>query len=247
MGVLVPRGPYARHAVRWIAALSLAGLCVTGVGATARAGDEPDPGAALDSAISAAEGGLQSGDLDGAERFYREALFEGWLLTATLERLDRRVPEAGDAVRNAALFGSGSRQGLRVLAAAQLQTGETAKAVATLEALAAKDAGDGESRRLLARALAADGQVAAAAQRLEEAEALAAVDAELAFLVGADYLWIKRIGDAERLFAQVARDRPIPQTRVLIGRAYRDAGEYDRARAELQAALRQDPGARRAH
>ena len=41
--------------------------------------------------------------------------------------------------------------------------------------------------------------------------------------------------------------RPIPQTHVLIGRAYRDAGEYERARAELQRPLAQDPGVRRAH
>jgi tetratricopeptide (TPR) repeat protein len=41
--------------------------------------------------------------------------------------------------------------------------------------------------------------------------------------------------------------RPIPQTHVLIGRAYRDAGEYDRARGALRAALAQDAGARRAH
>ncbi len=52
---------------------------------------------------------------------------------------------------------------------------------------------------------------------------------------------------ADRLFAQVVKARPIPQTHVLIGRAYRDAGEYERARAELQQALAQDPGVRRAH
>jgi tetratricopeptide (TPR) repeat protein len=34
---------------------------------------------------------------------------------------------------------------------------------------------------------------------------------------------------------------------VLIGRAYRDAGEHDRARAQLQAALAQDSTVRRAH
>ncbi len=34
---------------------------------------------------------------------------------------------------------------------------------------------------------------------------------------------------------------------MLIGRTYRDFGQYDRARAELQAALKLDPKARRAH
>ena len=67
------------------------------------------------------------------------------------------------------------------------------------------------------------------------------------FLLASEYLWLKRPDAAARLFAEVVKARPIPQTRVLIGRAYRDAGEYDRARAELRAALEQDPGVRRAH
>jgi tetratricopeptide (TPR) repeat protein len=231
------------HTGRWIACLSLAVIC----GASA-ADDTTDPAAALETAISAAEGRLQGGDLDGAESLYRQAVFEGWLLTAALERLEGQLPASRDAVHSAALFRVESAPSLRALAAAQLQTGEAAAAAETLETLAARDARDGETRRLLARALAADGRMeAAATERLDEAAALAVTDAELAFLVGTDYLFLKKPGQAERLFARVAAARPIAQTHVLVGRAYRDAGEYDRARAELQAALRQDPAVRRAH
>jgi tetratricopeptide (TPR) repeat protein len=236
MVLLVSRG------IGWIAGLWLAGLCAPGI-----AGEGPDPAAPLDSALASAEDRLRAGDLQAAEGRYREALFEGWLLTATLERLERRLPEARDALRNAALFRVETPQGLQALGAAQLQQGDAAAARETFTALAAKDPRDGMGRRLLARALAADGQADAAAQRLEEAAALADDDPEVAFLVATDYLWLKRVGEAERLFARVLRARPIPQTHVLIGRAYRDAGEYDRARAALRAALDQDPGARRAH
>jgi tetratricopeptide (TPR) repeat protein len=236
MVVLVSRG------IGWIAGLWLAGLCAPGI-----AGEGPDPAAALDSALASAEDRLRAGDLQAAEGRYREALFEGWLLTATLDRLERRLPEASEALRNAALFRVEMPQGLQALGTAQLQQGDAAAARETLTALAAKDPRNGMGRRLLARALAADGQAEAAAQRLEEAAALAGDDPELAFLVATDYLWLKRVGEAERLFARVLRERPIPQTRVLIGRAYRDAGEYDRARAALHAALEQDPGVRRAH
>jgi tetratricopeptide (TPR) repeat protein len=211
------------------------------------ADDTADPAAALETAISAAEGRLQGGDLDAAESLYRQAVFEGWLLTAALERLEGRLPASRDAVHGAALFRVESAPSLRALAAAQLQTGEAAAAAETLETLAARDARDGETRRLLARALAAEGRMEAATERLDEAAALAADDAELAFLVGTDYLFLKKPGQAERLFARVAAARPIAQTHVLVGRAYRDAGEHDRARAELQAALRQDPAVRRAH
>jgi len=39
----------------------------------------------------------------------------------------------------------------------------------------------------------------------------------------------------------------VAETYVLIGRAYRDAGEYERARSALRAALARDPMVRRAH
>ena len=236
MVILVPGGNGG------IVALSLAVLC-----APAARGEGPDPLAPLDSAISAAEDRLRAADLEGAETRYREALFEGWMLTATLEKLERRVPEAREALRNASLFRVESSEALRALGAAQLQMGDAAAATETLQALAAKDPRDGEATRILARALSAGGQAEAAAQKLAEVEALAAGDDELAFLVATDYLWLKRPAEAERLFARVLRARPLPQTHVLIGRAYRDAGEYDRARAELQAALARDATVRRAH
>jgi tetratricopeptide (TPR) repeat protein len=235
MVLLVPRGNGG------IVALSLAVLCAPA------AGEGPDPVAPLDSSIAAAEDRLRAGDLEGAEALYREALFEGWLLTAGLEKLERRAPQAQEALRNASLFRVESARGLRDLGTAQLQMGEAAAAAETFEALAAKDPGDGGARRLLARALAASGRVEDAAPRLAEAESLVSDDAELAFLVGTDYLWLKRTSDAERLFAHVVRARPLPQTRVLVGRAYRDAGEYDKARTELHAALAADASVRRAH
>ena len=197
--------------------------------------------------MAAAESRLQKGELQAAEVQYREALFEGWLLVVPLERLERRPTEAKEAIDNAALFAVEHRQGLHALADAHLQMGEPARAAEILEGLAAKDARDGETRRLLARALAASGQLEPAARRLAEAGALASDDPELAFLVATDFLWMKKPNEAERLFAPVLAARPIPQTRVLIGRAYRDAGEYDRARAALRAALDQDPRVRRAH
>jgi tetratricopeptide (TPR) repeat protein len=220
----------------------LFGLCGSGV-----AGEAPDAAAPLEAAIAAAEERLRAGDLEAAEGLYREALFEGWLLTATLESLERRLPQAREALRNAALFRVESPAGLRSLGTAQLQMGEAAAAVEAFEALAARDPRDGHARRLLARALASAGQAGPAAQKLAEAEGLIGEDAELAFLVATDHLWLKRTSDAERLFARVLLARPIAPTHVLIGRSYRDAGDYDRARAHLQAALAKDAAVRRAH
>jgi tetratricopeptide (TPR) repeat protein len=52
---------------------------------------------------------------------------------------------------------------------------------------------------------------------------------------------------AEPLFAEVLKSRPGPETDVLLGRTYRDAGEYARARISLRRALKKDPKAGRAH
>jgi tetratricopeptide (TPR) repeat protein len=171
----VPRRNHASRVRFETAGLLLCGLLVSGVAAEVG----PDPAAALERAISMAEASLQKSEFPAAESHYREALFEGWLLMGTLERLDGRLPEARMA--------------------------------------------------------------------LEAAVEAAPDDPEAVFLLAARLLWLKEVEAAGRLFAVVVGARPIPQTHVLIGRAYRDAGEYERARAELQVALGMDPSVRRAH
>src|SRR4029453_9052143 len=72
-------------------------------------------------------------------------------------------------------------------------------------------------------------------------------DPEAAFLLGTEYLWLKQGASAQRLFAQALAARPLPQLHVLIGRAYRDASDYEGARTHFRAALRQDPRVPHAH
>jgi tetratricopeptide (TPR) repeat protein len=233
----------AWRARRWMVG-SLMG-CLLASPAAARASS--DPAAALDQAISAAEGSLQSGDLTAAEGHYREALFEGWLLRATISKLDGRRSEAREALASAATFAGETPEALSSLAASELQLGGAARAVEILTGLVHKTPGDPEVRRLLAKALAASGHLPEAVQQLDEASASAAADPERAFLLATEYLWVKRADKAEGLFVRVVEAHPIPQTHVLIGRAYRDAGEFVRAAAELREALSEDPSVRRAH
>lgn len=243
MKVRVPRGIHGLPVRRCLAGFLLGGVLAV----SAAGGPASDPVTPLAQAISAAEASLAKGDFQAAESHYRAALFEGWLLMGTLDRMEERLPEAREALHKAASFAAGDRAGSLSLGAAYLRMGEAAPAAGILAPLAAKDPRDVESRRLLARALAASGQPEQAVARLDEASSAAADDPEVAFLLGMEYLWLKKADRADRLFERVVAARPIPQTRILIGRAYRDAGEYDRARTELRAALVQDPGVRRAH
>ena len=66
-------------------------------------------------------------------------------------------------------------------------------------------------------------------------------------MLAAGNLRMKKLERADELFGELARQRPLAATHVLIGRTYRDYAEYARARGELRKALALDPRARRAH
>ncbi len=228
---------------RRAAACVALGLLLSG---RAGASDERDPTAALGRALAAAEARLAAGELEAAERQYRGALFEGWLLLGTLDRLDGRVEDARRALARASQTVPDDPRAALALASAQLQAGDAAEAVAVLQAHRGGPR-DLETTRVLARAQASAGQPDAAFRTLEEGVAAAPDDPEAAFVIAGEFLWLKQVERAQRLFATVLERRPLPLTHVLIGRAYRDAGEYERARRELRRALELDPGVRRAH
>ena len=206
-----------------------------------------DAAATVERSMAGAEKSLREGEFQVAESLYRDALREAWLLAGTLARVEGRPQEARDAFRRASTSAVDNRLALKALALAHLQLGETGPAVEILTRLAGRDPKDIQTRRLLAQALGAAGQPERAVRELESLRASAPGDVELAFALAAGYLGAKRPDDAARLFAQIALDRPIPQTRILIALTYRDFGEYGRAAAQLRMALEQDPRVRRAH
>jgi tetratricopeptide (TPR) repeat protein len=213
----------------------------------AEAAGEADPAALVERAMAVAEASLREGEFQVAESHYRDALRDAWLLTGTLARVEGRPLEARDAFRRASTSAVDDALALKALALADLQLGETAPAVEILTRLAGKDPKDIQTRRLLAQALGAAGQSERAVRELAGLRASAPDDIELAFALAAGYLGAKRPDDAQRLFAQIALDRPIPQTRILIALTYRDFGEYGKAAAQLRMALKQDARVRRAH
>lgn len=201
----------------------------------------------LDQQIATAESSLRAGELQLAESQYRTALMHGWMLLGAVRASEEQFVEAREAFRRATQSAVDADGAFRALSLMHLRSGEPAPAVTILTALAGRHPKDVPLRQLLTQALLASGQPEQAVQELEEARAASPNDPELAFLLAAGYLRLKNVSAADALFKEIAAAKPLAQTHVLIGRTYRDAGEYDRARTALRTALQKDPKARRAH
>ena len=231
--------------------MSLAGLTVATAmvccGPRAAFAQRADPLAPLSREVAAAENALQSGERQIAESHFRTALLEGWMLAGAIAATDGRLIDAREAFTRAASATASSRAAEQALAAVQLQTGNAADALRILSRLAGLDPRNTTIRRLLAQAYLSGGHPEAAVQELEEAHSAMPDDLETTFALASGYLRVKKLDAADRLFQDVATHRPIPQTYVLIGRACRDAGAYDRATTALRRALAIDPRVRRAH
>lgn len=206
-----------------------------------------DPLAGLHRALRQAEAALAEGEPQIAESRYREALLEGWLLLGGAAVLEGDLEGARTAFAHASNAAVETRRAEVSLALVELRLGESEAAVRRLTGVLAADPRRVEVRRLLAQALAAAGQPGAAVEELEEAREMAPDDPELAFTLATGRLRLGQVEAAEELFAEIARARPIPETWVLIGRTWRDFGDYGRSRSALMTALEMDPEVRRAH
>jgi tetratricopeptide (TPR) repeat protein len=223
-------------------------VCLLGTSsASAQSRTASDPLSALDRTIAAAESSLRGDEPQMAESRYRSALVEGWTLLGHLESAEGRLTVARDAFRKASTSAVDPGLALYSLAIAHLQLGETSEAVSVASRLARANPKDAPTRRLYAQALVADGHPEEAVQELEEARAASPADPELAFALASGYLQLKRLDAAERLFKEVVAAKPLAVTHVLIGRTYRDAGYFDRARVSLERALKLDSKVPRAH
>ena len=206
-----------------------------------------DPASPIDAAIAAAEQALRQDERQVAESRYRDALYRAWMLKGAVELADGHASAARDAFAKATLSAVDNDEALQALATMDLQLGDTEAAVGILTRLVAAHPKDQYRRRLLAQALIANRQMDEAVQALEEAHGAAPDDAETSFALATGYLRVKKVDAADRLLASVAAAKPVAQTYVLIGRAYRDAGQYERAEKALRHALAMDPRVKRAH
>src|SRR5687767_1851851 len=69
--------------------------------ARAQAQTSPEPLAAFERDIAAAEASLREGELQAAESRYRDALLRGWMLVGALRAAEGQLPDARDAFTRA--------------------------------------------------------------------------------------------------------------------------------------------------
>ncbi|MEM8994343.1 MAG: tetratricopeptide repeat protein [Acidobacteriota bacterium] len=242
-------------------ALGAAAALLTGSGVASTPAEAQDPRAALAGSVQRAERALGAGEVELAESALRDAVREGWSLIGDLQ-LAAGAPANLDAA--AASFEHARRASTRLrgpslsLARVLVQRGddgdfEAAKSL--LRDLISRNPRDGESRRVLAQTLVSSGDTRAAVLVLEEGWAFDAegadgarpgADLETAFALATGYLRLEKLDRAAPLFDIVADRRPIAETRVLVGRMYRDFGHLDAATAWLEEALEMKLDVRRA-
>ena len=170
---------------------------VMAIGASpSRAQNAPDPLAAVDAEISAAEDSLRAGELEIAESRYRSALAAGWMLIGALDAAERRLADARDAFLRASTSAFDARSALQSLAIVHLQMGHAADAVTLLTRLIGANPADIQNRRLLAQSLIANGQVDEALQELEETAHRRPDDPEIKYAIASGYLRVKKIDAA---------------------------------------------------
>ncbi len=169
------------------------------------------------------------------------------MLRAALAVADGRLDAARDAFTRATGTVVANRAALQSLAIIDLQLNDPAASLPILYELVDANPKDMDLARLLAQSLVSNRKVDEAVQVLAEAHAAAPDDIETTFALATGYLRQKKVDQADALFKQLTLARPIPQTYVLIGRAYRDAAQYQRARVVLGQALAMDPHVRHAH
>jgi len=230
--------------------VALALLFISAFTSVAAAAGQPKSADALSAAEAArasAERALQAGERQIAESRYREALYNAWMLRAALAVSEARLDAAREAFGRAAGAVVDNRAALQSLAIVDLQVNDAAAALPILYDLVDAHPKDPELARLLAQALVSNRKVDEAVQVLQEAHTVAPDDIETTFALATGYLRQKKVDAADKLFAQLTQARPIPQTYVLIGRAYRDAAQYKRAKVVLDKALAMDPKVRHAH
>jgi tetratricopeptide (TPR) repeat protein len=225
------------------------GLCLAAalVAGGLDAQEAESPLATFQQAIEDAQRSVQIGEVQIAESRYRTALYEGWILLGSLAETSGDLLGGRAAYETAIGSAVAVRRARLSLAMVLARMGEYDEAEAALRLLIAQDKNDFEARRLLADTLTEAGRHEEGVQELEQLVYLNRENLENFYYLATAYLGLGRPEEADQLLSEIAEMIPTPQTHILIGRTYRDADYWERARRAFEIALELDPQVHRAH
>lgn len=222
-------------------------IALSAIASTSSAQPTSNPAEPVLRPIVEAENALRQNEPQLAESLYRTALQEGWLLLGTLAVADDDMEAAKSSYESALVSAADSYRAKLSLATLAIKTGNPGEAITPLRLIVSMNTMDHQARQLLAQALATNGQVNESIQEMRELRILFPNDLEINYQLATLLLRHERVDEVEPLFTDLAANRPMPQTYVLIGRTYRDFDIYPQAREALNRALEMDPQVRRAN
>jgi len=195
----------------------------------------------------AAETFQLAGDLAAAESEYRRAISLALQRLAAIRVLAQDHQQAIVFLQSASTADPSDMEAQMSLASLYSRSGEFAKSEAILRLMLAKDEHQAPARNLLGKLLFLEGDYSAAAEQLKAALAESS-DTDVAYSLALTYLKLNKLQDAANVFDEMFTSLgSSAELHILVGRAYREGGQFDLAAAEFRKALALDPNVARAH
>lgn len=212
--------------------------------ASATAAQVRDP---LAEKYQAAQTFLLAGDIENAERAYREAVALALERLGNLAARQDRLEEALALVEDSIAIIPSRADAHAARSAILFRRRELDKAIEAARAALALEPRHLQATQLLGKLYFVEGRLEEALPHLQEALAREPTF-DVAYALAISYVRLKRLADARRLFQQlVAALGESPRLHILIGRAYREAGLYEQAIEEFKRALALNSRQPRAH
>ena len=195
----------------------------------------------------AAETFQLAGDLKAAETEYRRVISLALQRLAGIRVLARDEQQALVLLQSASEADPSDLEAQMGLASLYFRSGEFAKSEAMLRSMLAKDEHQTAAKNLLGKILFLEGNYSAAAEQLQAALAESS-DTDVAYSLALTYLKLNKLQEAANVFDEMFVSLgSSAELHLLVGRAYREGGQFDLAAGEFRKALSLNPDVARAH
>ena len=195
----------------------------------------------------AAETFQLAGDLKSAEAEYRHVISMALQRLAGIRVLAQDEQQALVLLQSASEADPTDLEAQMSLASLYFRSGEFAKSEAILRSVLAKDEHQVPAKNLLGKILFLEGNYGAAAEHLQAALGESS-DTDVAYSLALTYLKLNKLQEAANVFDEMFVSLgSSAELHLLVGRAYREGGQFDLAAGEFRKALMLNPDVARAH